>query len=226
MPTSLKLDKQQLPSLQKEINLNQYLTCLLSAIKIDINHLTSIYLTKEQQKTLNQTLTSKEDFERDFYTDSLGANLECLLFFLTKHKDQIQKIMEGKGTSQDYEDLYKSPIISGNYDCFRFNLINFTKTYKSTNQPITLYRIGRDGESTDSLGSSWSTNIEGLKAYYQASGLSEAEIMRRPVFSATVNDSEVLFKGSNQECELVLKPEFKCTEVTALDAEAKKMLFN
>ncbi len=205
--------------------LNQYLANLLSTIKIDISHLENTYLTRKQLKLLNQTITSKEDFERNFYTDSLKGNLECLLFFLTKNKDQITKIMEGNGTSQDYVDLYTSPIISGNYDCFRFDLNKFNNTYKSNNQPIELYRIGRDSESLASLGSSWSTNSEGLKAYYQASGLSKDEIMSRPLFFATVNDSEVLFEGNKQEYELVLKPEFKHLEIKILNAKSKKMLF-
>lgn len=205
--------------------MNQYLASLLSAINIDTSHLESIYLTENQLKLLNQILTSKKNFERNFYTGSLEGNLECLLFFLTQHKDKITKIMDGNGTSQDYVNLYTSPIISGNYDCFRFDLNKFSKTYKSNNQPIELYRIGRDSESLDSLGCSWSTSIEGLKAYYQASGLSKDEIMRRPLFSTTVNDSEVLFEGNKQECEFVLKPGFKHSGTTELNAKSKEMLF-
>ncbi|MEQ3530597.1 hypothetical protein [Pseudoalteromonas sp. XMcav11-Q] len=205
--------------------MNQYLTSLFSSIFIDIDHLENHYLTVDELDLLNNKLNSTRDFESDFYTDSLGSNLECLLLFLYKNKNLITSIMQGIGTEQDHIDLYTSPIISGNYDCFRFDLNKFNKTYESNNQLIKLYRIGRVGESLDSLGNSWSTNIEGLKAYYQASGLSENEIICRPVFSTTVVDSEVLFEGSKQEYELVLKPGFNHSGATILDTISKKMLF-
>ncbi|EHR6472026.1 hypothetical protein ACOQ0N_001553 [Vibrio parahaemolyticus] len=102
-------------------------------------------------------------------------------------------------------NLYTSCIISSNYDCFRFDLSKFPQTYKPSNEVLTLYRIGRKEETVGNLGSSWSKNVCGLKAYCQTSSMTEEEFNDRPVFVIEIKDSEVLFEGSWQEEELVLK---------------------
>ncbi|ELA9201525.1 hypothetical protein ACOGST_002619 [Vibrio alginolyticus] len=188
--------------------MNQYLTSLLNAIAIDIEHLQREFLSSSELDYLNRTLKSGKDLELDFLTSEHGDNLECLLHFFTCHKDIIIEIMHGNAQDEMFTELYTSDVISGGYDCFRFDLSKFPQTYTPTNQVITLYRIGRETECVDDLGCSWAKSIEGLNAYCDASGISKAMLESRPIFVATIDDCQVLFQGKSIEDELVLKHDF------------------
>jgi hypothetical protein len=188
--------------------LNQYLTSLLNAIAINIEHLQFEYLSVSELNYLNRTLKSEQDLESDFYTNNHGDNLECILQFFTCHKNIIIDIMRGNAQDEMLIELYTSVVISGDYECFRFDLSKFPQTYKSDNQVVTLYRIGRETECAESLGCSWAKSTEGLNAYCDASGISKAMLESKPIFVATVDDSQVLFQGKSSEDELVLKHDF------------------
>lgn len=188
--------------------MNQYLTSLLSAIAIDIDHLQREFLNKSELDYLNKTIKSGEDLNLDFHTSEHGENLDCLLHFFTCHKGIIIEMMRGNAQDEMFIELYTSGVISGGYDCFRFDLSKFPQTYTPSNQVITLYRIGRETECVDNLGCSWATSIEGLNAYCDASGISKAMLESRPIFVTTVDDSQVLFQGKSIEDELVLKHDF------------------
>ena len=204
--------------------MNKYLTTLLNSIAIDITHLTNKYLSYEELEYLDRALASRNDFEESFYTNEHGEQLEVLLMFLNAHKKVIIDLIEGKGKIEIQEELYTSSVISGNYDCFRFDLSKFSQNYTPTNQVLTLYRIGRDGEFGGNLGCSWSKGIEGLKAYYCSSGMSESILESRPVFIIEIDDSQVLFEGSKREQELVLKPNFIPSKLDELDKERRSQL--
>ncbi|GDY28264.1 hypothetical protein AHAT_41540 [Agarivorans sp. Toyoura001] len=188
--------------------MNKYLTSLFDAIAIDIEHLQREYLSGNELDYLDRTLKSEQDLGLDFYTSDHGDNLECLLHFLICHKDLIIKLMHGNAKRQMLIELYTSDVISGNYDCFHFKLSKFPQTYPPSNQVITLYRIGRDGECSENLGCSWAKSIDGLNTYCDASGLSKAMLKTRPIFVATIDDCQVLFQGKSCEDELVLQHDF------------------
>lgn len=204
--------------------MNQYLTILLNTIAIDIKHLTSEYLSAKELEYLDSLLASERDFEKEFYTSDYGERLECLLFFLNAHKQDIKVLMECSRNSEKLIELYTSSTISGNYDCFRFNLTKFLQTYISNNQILTLYRIGREGECEGNLGCSWATSIDGLRAYCYSSGISKSILESNPIFVITIDDSQVLFEGKNRECELVLKPDFTHRTLALLDIESKNQI--
>lgn len=188
--------------------MNQFLTLLFSAIAIDMDHLQCEYLSNSELDYLNNTLKSEQDLNLDFYTYEHGENLECLLHFLISHRYIIIEIMRGNAQNEILIELYTSGTISGDYDCFRFDLSKFPQTYTPCNQVITLYRIGRDTENAENLGCSWASSIDGLNAYCDASTLSKDILKSRPIFVATIDDSQVLFKGKSTEAELVLKHDF------------------
>ena len=103
-------------------------------------------------------------------------------------------------------NLYTSTIISGNYDCFRFDLTKFPQTYMASNKSLTLYMIGRTGKYEGSLGCSWATSIEGLSSYCQSSSMLRPIFDLRPIFVIEINDSQVLFEGrtSEHECKRLI----------------------
>lgn len=204
--------------------MNQYLTALLNAAAIDLEHLTNKYLSPKELEYIDRVLVSKKDFEECFYTDEHGKQLEVLLLFLNAHKDKIINLMEGKGGVDALKELYTSSIISGAYDCFRFDLSKFPQSYMPTNQILTLYRIGREGEYEGNLGCSWAREIEGLKAYCFSSVMSKAILESRPVFSIKIDDSQILFEGNRMEFEFVLMPNFVPDELHNLDAEWKNKI--
>jgi len=204
--------------------LNQYLTTLLNTVMIDLKHLTNEYLSSEELAYIDRVLASKQDFEESFYTSKHGDQLEVLLFFLNAHKKKIIDLMEGKGEIETLKELYTSSLISGNYDCFRFDLSKFPQSYRPTNRVLILYRIGRDGEFEGNLGCSWAKKIEGLKAYYSSSGISESILESRPVFLMEIDDSQVLFEGNKNEHELVLKPNFTPNKLDKLDDERRNQI--
>ncbi|MEJ2912698.1 hypothetical protein [Pseudoalteromonas sp. C12FD-1] len=145
--------------------MNQYLSTLLSSIGIDFVHLKNKYLSPQELTYIDKLLASKKDFEGTFYTDEHGDKLEVLLMFLNAHKEGIINIMGGKGKTETLNELYTSSVTSGSYDCFCFDLSKFPQSYTPLNQTLTLYRIGRDGESKQDLGCSWAMEIEGLNAF-------------------------------------------------------------
>jgi hypothetical protein len=204
--------------------LNQYLTMLLNTIGIDIEHLKSKYLSATELEYLDSLLASEQDFEQDFYTSDYGDRLECLLFFLNAHKKDIMVLMQGRGKVEKLFELYTSSTISGNYDCFRFDLSKFLQTYTSSNQVLTLYRIGRGGECEGNLGCSWATSIDGLRAYCDSSAISKSILESKPIFVITIDDSQVLFEGIKRESEFVLKPDFTHKTLAMLDVELRNQI--
>lgn len=204
--------------------MNQYLTMLLNTIGIDIEHLKSKYLSAKELVYLDNLLASEQDFEQYFYTRTHGERLECLLFFLNAHKKDILVLMKGKGKAETLFDLYTSSTISGDYDCFRFDLSKFLQTYTPSNQVLTLYRIGRDGECSGNLGCSWAASIDGLRAYCYSSGISKSILELNPIFVLTIDDSQVLFEGEKREHEFVLKPDFTHNTLAMLDDESRNQI--
>lgn len=204
--------------------MNQYLTLLLNTIGIDIIHLQSKYLSASELEFIDSILVSDQDFEQYFYTSDHGERLECLLFFLNVHKKDIIDLMQGNGKVDTLIKLYTSSTISGNYDCFRFDLSKFLQTYTPKNQTLTLYRVGRDGECAGNLGCSWATSIDGLRAYCDSSSISKPILESKPIFAITINDSQVLFKGVEREHELVLKPKFRHLTLAVLDDESRNKI--
>ncbi|CDT62588.1 conserved hypothetical protein [Vibrio coralliirubri] len=209
---------------KENTHLNQFLTSLFSAIAININHLQYEYLSKNELNHLNKTLRSEDDLNHDFYTSQHGENLECLLFFLDKHRDIIIALMRENASNQTLTCLYTSYTISGSYDCFRFDLSKFPQTYIPKNQVITLYRVGRCSESASNLGCSWASSIEGLNTYCDRSALSKDVLKSRPIFIATIDDSQVLFEGDSSETELVLKHDFTLKNLSLADEEVRKKI--
>ncbi len=201
--------------------MNEFLNKLLCIIAIDAEYLNS-YLTSDELKYLSDKLKSIEDLNGDFYSNQEGENLEVLLYFLLCHKKDIAIIFEDNSKKEILLKLYTSPIISGNYECFHFDLSKFDKDYRSRGHVLTLYRIGREKEYKESLGNSWSKNVAGLRNYAQSSSI---EIESRPVFVIEINDSEVLCEGNSQENELILKKGFKFNLFRVLDIEERSQIF-
>ena len=210
----------------KEVHLNQYLIELLDATAIDITHLKNQFLNAKELEYIDNAIRSEQDFKNNFYTNEYGDNLEVLLFFFNAHKQEIINIMHGNGEEDALRKLYTSSTISGNYDCFRFDLSKFTQTYTPRHKCLDLYRIGRNDECNDNLGCSWAKGIEGLKAYCAASSISSYDLESRPVFHIEIEDSEVLFEGKKVEHELVLKPQFNYKTIERLDCERRNEIFN
>ncbi|BED89460.1 hypothetical protein PspMM1_19280 [Pseudoalteromonas sp. MM1] len=204
--------------------MNQYLSTLLSSIGIDFVHLKNKYLSPQELTYIDKLLASKKDFEGTFYTDEHGDKLEVLLMFLNAHKEGIINIMGGKGKTETLNELYTSSVTSGSYDCFCFDLSKFPQSYTPLNQTLTLYRIGRDGESKQDLGCSWAMEIEGLNAFYHSSGMSKSTLKAKPVFLMEIDDSQVLFEGNVREHELVLKPNFAPNILEKLDEERRNRI--
>lgn len=205
--------------------MNQFLTRLLNTTGIDIKHLKNEYLSATELVSLDSILASEQDFEQGFYCSSHGERLECLLFFLNVHKKDIIELMQGMRKAEIMFELYTSSTISGNYDCFHFDLSKFLQTYTSNNQVLTLYRVGRDGEGAENLGCSWSTSIEGLRAYCESSSITKSMLESKPVFIITIEDSQVLFKGEKREHELVLKSDFTHNTLAMLDDKLRNNIF-
>lgn len=199
--------------------MNQYLTTLLNTIGIDLEHLKNEYLSSEELVYIDRVLASEQNFEQFFYTDAHGDRLETLLCFLNAHKKEIIDLMQGKGGTETLIKLYTSDSISADYDCFRFNLSKFQQSYTPTDIALTLYRIGRDGESAGNLGCSWARKIKGLRAFYYSSGMSESILKSKPVFIMEIEDSQVLFEGKRTEHEFVLKPNFTHNKLEMLDGK-------
>lgn len=199
--------------------MSPFLESLFEAIAIDIEYLNSTYLNAHEKEYLNNNLKSIEDL--GYYTNEHGLNLEVLLHFLSSHKDDIVLLYEGKRRGELLLNLYTSSIISGDYDCFRFDLSKFEQTFEPSGQTLTLYRIGRKAEVKESLGNSWSTDVEGLKCYASSSDI---DINSRPIFVIEINDSEVLSEGNPHESELILKKIFKYNKIELLgDKECHKI---
>lgn len=201
--------------------MNAFLNHLLETIAINVNHL-NLQLSFIEINYLDRNLKSKNDFDGEFYTNENGDNLEVLLHFLTCHKNEINIFLNAPEKSEILINLYTSGCISGNYDCFRFDLSKFDKTYKSKSHLLKLYRVGRDGEGLGNLGNSWSTSLLGLKNYCLASSI---DVSNRPVFSIEISDCEVLFNGNQLEHELVLKPGFNFINFELLDNNGKREIF-
>ncbi|POB90256.1 hypothetical protein [Vibrio vulnificus] len=201
--------------------MNQFLQSLFDIIAIDTEHL-NLYLTLSEKQYLNNALKSIEDLNGDFYSNEEGENLEILLHFLKCHAQDIAIIWEGRCINEIRLKLYTSSAISGGYQCFHFDLSKFEQTYKSSGQKLTLYRVGREGESKDSLGNSWAKDFSGLKNYIQSSCI---QIDSRPIFAIEINDSEILCEGNTLENELILKKDFTYSEVRLLDIDERNKIF-
>ncbi|VEL95969.1 hypothetical protein ALT761_00928 [Alteromonas sp. 76-1] len=206
--------------------MNQYLTTLLCTIGIDVDYLISVYLSPKELEYIDRVLTSKKDYNKSFYTDENGDRLEVLLMFLTVHKEDIIDILEGREKSRSLIELYTSPVISGSYECFRFDLSKFPQNYIPQNQSLTLFKIGRKGESEKNLGCSWAREIDGLNTYYYSSCMSETILQSRPIFLMEIDDSQVLFDGDAKEHEIVLKPNFTLQKLKELNTRGRKRIVN
>ncbi len=171
---------------------------------------------------LSTALKSIEDFQGEFYSNEHGENLEALLHFLSCHREDVQEIWHDPNKKEILLKLYISDVISGNYDCFHFDLSKFEQTYNPSGKELDLYRIGRVGESGESIGNSWATDYAGLRNYAQASSI---EVDKRPIFAIKINDSEVLCYGQSRESELILKKNFKYVQVKVLAAEERREIF-
>ncbi|EHH1265208.1 hypothetical protein J7I02_004504 [Vibrio parahaemolyticus] len=198
-----------------------FLKKFFNVIGIDTEYLTK-YLTSSEMQYLNTTLKSIEDFKGKFYTNEHGENLEVLLHFLSCHLSDIHEIWEAPNKKEILLKLYTSDVISGNYDCFHFDLSQFEQTYSPSGKELVLYRIGRVGESVESLGNSWAIDYAGLRNYAQASSI---EVDDRPIFTIKINDSEVLCHGQSRESELILKKSFKSNEAKLLSTEERRDIF-
>ena len=204
--------------------MNQYLTTLLNTIGIDLKHLKNEYLSSEELEYIDSVLASESDFAQSFYTNEHGDRLESLLCFLIAHKQEIIDLMHGEGEVEAMIKLYTSCLISGDYDCFRFDLTKFQQSYTPISQILTLYRIGRDGECAGNLGCSWAINIDGLRAFCHSSGISKSILKSKPVFVMEIDDSQVLFEGNSGEHELVLKPDFTYNRLEMLDDKRRNQI--
>lgn len=201
--------------------MNAFLSELFESIALDSGYLNT-YLSESGQQYLDEKIGSREDFEDEFYTDEFGENLETLLHFLHCHKREIVQILDDPSKKEILINLYTSGTISGNYNCIRFDLDKFKQTYKPTGKVKTIYRVGRNNETTNSLGNSWSTSHSGLKSYSLSSAICA---ISRPVFEANVNDSEILCEISSQEDELILKKKFAVNSCRELRDEEKEAIF-
>lgn len=198
-----------------------FLEKLFNVIGIDSEYLTA-YLTSAERQYLSTALKSIEDFQSEFYSDEHGENLEVLLHFLFCHKEDVQEIWQDPYKKEILLKLYTSDVISGNYDCFHFDLSKFEQTYSPSGRKLDLYRIGRVGESVESMGNSWATDSAGLSNYVQASSI---EVDERPIFSIKINDSEVLCCGQSRESELILKKNFKYDHANLLTTNERREIF-
>ncbi|MDO6834062.1 hypothetical protein Q4596_00415 [Pseudoalteromonas carrageenovora] len=198
-----------------------FLKELFNVLGIDTEYLTG-YLSPNEMQYLSTTLKSIEDFQGDFYSSEHGGNLEVLLYFLSRHKEDVQEIWQDRNKKEILLKLYTSDVISGNYDCFHFDLSKFEQTYSPSGNDLELYRIGRVDECVESIGNSWATDYAGLKSYAQASSIGVDE---RPIFSIKINDSEVLCCGQSRESELILKKKFKYDQAKLLTAEERREIF-
>lgn len=197
--------------------MNSFLEELFNVIAIDIEYLNG-YLSSNEMDYLNTTLKSIDDLNSDFYTNEQGISLEVLLFFLRNHTKDITSIWQDRSKKEVLEILYTSGTISGNYDCFRFDLSKFKQTFKPSGEELTLYRVGRESEAIESMGNSWAKDGTGLRNYAESSALN---LENHPIFEVKVNDSEVLFQGKLSESELILKRNFKCNEVKLLNEDER-----
>ncbi|EGQ9892889.1 hypothetical protein NRI80_003448 [Vibrio cholerae] len=202
-------------------DMTPFLKELFNVIGIDTEYLTG-YLTSGEVQYLSTALKSIEDFQGEFYSDEHGENLEVLLHFLSCHKEDVQEIWQDPNKKEIMLTLYTSDVISGNYDCFHFDLSKFEQTYSPSGKKLDLYRIGRVGESVESIGNSWATDYAGLRNYAQASSI---EVDERPIFAIKINDSEVLCYGQSRESELILKKNFKYDQAKLLTAEERRDIF-
>ncbi|MEJ3634736.1 hypothetical protein [Vibrio vulnificus] len=198
-----------------------FLKEFFNIIGIDTEYLNG-YLTSDEMQYLSTALKSIEDLQGDFYTNEHGENLEVLLHFLSCHKEDVQEIWHDPNKKEILLKLYISDVISGNYDCFHFDLSNFEQTYSPSGKELDLYRIGRVSESVESIGNSWATDYAGLRNYAQASSI---EVDKRPIFAIKISDSEVLCYGQSRESELILKKNFKYVRVKVLTAEERREIF-
>ena len=193
--------------------MNEFLSELIEVIALDTEHLNA-FLSEGEQQYLDQKIVSRVKFEDEFYTNEEGDNLETLLHFLTCHKSEIIQLLDDPSQSELRLNLYTSSIISANYNCFRFDLGKFKQTYVPTGEVKTIYRVGRENETKDSLGNSWSKSHSGVKSYSLSSSICAVS---RPVFEAQINDSEILSEISSTEDEFILKKDFtvrSCRELS------------
>lgn len=201
--------------------MNNFLSNLFDVIALDTVYLNT-YLSKTELQYLCENIASREDFEDNFYTADNGENLEVLLQFLSAHKNEIIQILDCPTKKSILIDLYTSIIITGEYNCFRFDLDKFEQTYEPRGEVKTIYRVGRENENTGSLGNSWSTSHSGVKSYADASSICA---ISRPVFEATINDSEILSEVNSSEDELILKKGFIVNDCRELSDEEKHAIF-
>jgi hypothetical protein len=200
--------------------MTQFLKDLFSIIALDIEYL-YIYLNSIEQQYLNDNLKSIADLNDSLWTDEKGDNLEVLLQFLSCNKSDIAEIWNDSSKKEILVTLYTSSVISGDYNCFRFDLSKFAQTFNPVGKKITLYRVGRVNEDNNSLGNSWAKDFSGLKSYIQSSAI---DVDGRPVFTINVNDSEVLCKGNQGESELILKKGFNYEKIELLSLEEKRKI--
>lgn len=179
-------------------------------------------MSSSELKYLDEKLKSTEDFNNDFYTDDEGQNLEVLLQFLTCHKQDINLLMNDPSQKDVLITLYTSSVISGNYDCFRFDLDKFEQSYNPAGKVLSIYRVGRENENCSNLGNSWSKSYSGLKNYVKSSSI---DALSRPVFEAKINDSEILSEIMSQEDELILKKKFTVNSCRELGTKEKQQMF-
>lgn len=201
--------------------MNAFLSELFGSIALDTGYLNT-YLSASEQQYLNEKIRSRADFEDDFYTNDRGENLETLLHFLNCHKGEIVQILDDPSKKEILINLYTSNTISGNYNCFRFDLDKFKQTYEPTGKVKIVYRVGRKNETIYSLGNSWSTSHSGLKSYSQSSTICAVS---HPVFEAKINDTEILCEVSSQEDEVILKKKFTVNSCREFSDEEKKAIF-
>jgi hypothetical protein len=201
--------------------MNVFLKKLFELIAIDIPHLHS-YLSSSELQYLDRKLKSKADLDSDFYTDGEGLNLEMLLHFLICHKKEIDQLWDDPSKKHILISLYTSSTISGNYDCFRFDLNKFEQTYNPIGEELLIYRVGRESENDISLGHSWSKSHSGLRTYAQSSSINALD---RPVFQAKINDSEILSEINSQEDELILKKDFLPISCRELNQNEREKIF-
>jgi hypothetical protein len=201
--------------------MNAFLNDLFEIIAIDVPHLHS-YLSSSELQYLDGKLKSTADYDNNFYTDDEGQNLEVFLQFLTCHKQEIDLLRKDPSNKSVLITLYISSTISGNYDCFRFDLDKFEQTYDPIGKELSIYRVGRENENCKNLGNSWSKSHSGLKNHAQSSSI---DVLSRPVFEAKINDSEILSEITSQEDELILKKKFIINSCRELSKNEQQQIF-
>ncbi len=203
------------------INMNIFLKNLFELLAIDMPYLHS-YLSLREMQYIDSKLKSKADLDSDFYTSDEGLNLEMLLHFLTSHKQEIYQLLDDPSKKHIVTSLYTSSTISGNYDCFRFDLDRFEQTYNPIGEELLIYRVGRENESANNLGHSWSKSHAGIRSYAKSSSINA---LNRPVFQAKINDSEILSEINSQEDELILKKNFVPISCRELNQNELQQIF-